>query len=272
MSSRARALSSTKAGHLYEQAHDREGEAWRFLNLAELDLTMGRTDGVADGISRGRAIHAEIGMRAGVAEADAALARLAWRTGHLADAEAKFDVALGEANESGEAGLRAETALDRARLAWARGDADERARFDEAVRLVGASSDARFAALLDVHVARRALAAGDGEEARRAAVRAEKAARSSHAIDAIALALAVELDADGAAPETEARRTELTTLTSRLEAVEPQVDALLALARATPGAPGIALADRAVHVASDHGMVVTEQIARRALGTLRARH
>ena len=271
---KARALFD-EGGNLCEQAHDREGQAWRFLNLAELDITMGNLEGVAEKIERGRAIHAEIGMRAGVAESDAAVARLAWRTGHFADAEAKFDIALGEAREAGEAGLRAETALDRARLAWERGDADEGARFDEAVKLVGASSDARFAALLDVHAARRALAAGDVVEARRAAEGAEKAARSSHATDAIALALAVSLDVkpedlDGGTSLRDARRTELATRVEQLEAVEPQVDALLALARAMGGEPGIALADRAVRIASDHGMVASEQVARRSLARLRS--
>ena len=260
-----------EGGHRFEAVNDREGEAWRLLNLADLDLKMGRIDGVVDALARGRAKHAEIGQRAGVATADMLLARAAWTGGHLAEAEAGFASALSEASSAGESGLRAEIALDRARLAFARSAPDEHARFDDAVELTRASSDARFIALLDVLAARRALVAGDVAEARRRAVAAEEGARKGHAPDAIALALAVALDAfaprSGAPPlqdDRAPRRAELATRVDALETVEVKVEALLALSRAATGAQATELAERATRIAREHGLVALEQLGRRA--------
>lgn len=278
---KARALCD-EGGRVYEQAHDREGEAFRWLNLAELDLRMGRADGVDAMLRRARAIHEEIGQRAGVAGADAALARAAWLRGRLAEAEAGLEVAAREAAEAGESGLRAEIALDRARLAFTRGAADERARFEEAEKLVVASSDRRLVALLDVHAARRALAAGEIAEARRRALVAEDDARKAHASDAIALSVAVALDAFAVGPretslsemagrDAETRRVELGAVAFELEAVEPRVEALLALSRASDGEEAVKVAERATRLASEHGLVTLEPLARRVLLRARAR-
>ncbi|MEJ7598987.1 MAG: protein kinase [Kofleriaceae bacterium] len=253
-----------QGGQLYVQAHDREGEAWSLLNLADLDVRLGQLDdGVADRLTRARAIFTEIEQQAGVAAVDGLRAHVAWFSGRLTEAEAGFDKAFAEAGTAGEAGLQAEISLHRARFAWSRKAASERARFDEASKLVAASSDARLGALLDVHAAQRALASGDLVEARNRAAAAEVAARKAHASDAIALALAVALDAFAREPDAAhaARRTELASRVEQLEPIEPQVDALLALSRATRGPASSELAARARKVARAHGFVV---LARRA--------
>ena len=249
----------------------------------ELDFRMGRLAGVVDELTRGRAIHAETGQRAGVAEADAALARVAWLQGRVTEADAAFEVAATEAAAAGESGLRAEIALDRARLAFARAAPAEKARFDEATALVAASSDARLLTLLDVHAARRALAGGDREEGRRRAKSAEESARKAHAPDAIALSLAILLDTlapdpprgtagradtgDGdASPEArESLRVELASRAEALEDLEPLIECLLALSRAARGADAVALAVRTLRLARDHGLLALEPAARRAV-------
>ncbi len=272
-----------EGGRIFEQARDREGEAFRLLNIAELDFRMGRLAGVVDELTRGRAIHAEIGQRAGVAEADAALARVAWLQGRVTEADAAFEVAATEAAGAGESGLRAEIALDRARLAFARAAPAEKARFDEATALVAASSDARLLALLDVHAGRRALAGGDREEGRRRAKSAAESARKAHAPDAIALSLAILLDTlapdpprgtarradtgdgDASPAARESLRVELASRAEALEDLEPQIECLLALSRAARGADAVALADRALRLARDHGLLALDPAARRAV-------
>lgn len=252
-----------QGGQLYKQAGDREGEGWGLLNGAELDMRLGNGDGVLDKIARGRAIFDEIGQRVGVAAADSTRAQFAWIGGKLAEAAAGFDKAFSEAAAAGEAGLQAEIALYRARLAFARAAKDEAARFDEATKLVAASSDTRLLALLDVHAARRALAKNDLAEARKQALAADEQARKAHAGDAIALALAVSLDVFAGEPGAAQaeRRAELTSRVDKLEAIEPKVEALLALSRAETGARSKELAARAVQLAREHKFVMLEKLA-----------
>ena len=242
-----------EGGRTYVAAHDREGEAYRYLNLAELDLMMGRLDGVAAGLRLGRAIQAELGHTAALAEADGAMAHLAWYEGHFVDATAMYEKAYGEAVATGESSLTAEIALDRARLAFERRSVEEPARFADAEKAVVASSEARFLALLDVHAARRALARGDLVAAQGSARTAEERARRAHASDALALALAVGLDAslDG----RDARRAELVATVETLEAIEPKAIALMSLSRASTGVEATAFASRARDALKAHGLV-----------------
>lgn len=243
-----------EGGLAYIEAHDREGEAYRLLNLAELDLMLGNLEGVAAGLRGGRALHAEIKHASGVAEADGAAAHLAWYEGRVADAQAAYEVAYTEAAATNESGLLGEIALDRARLAFDRRSPVEGARFEDAEKAVTASSDSRLLALLDVHAARRALAAGDRLEGRRLALSAEERARKAHAIDAVVLALAIGLDAVDEGRD--ARRVELAAKVEELEALEPKIAALLALGRASRGAEATAFAARARALAKAHRMVV----------------
>jgi len=252
-----------EGGRTYVQAHDREGEAYRLLNLAEIDLMLGRVDGVADRLRRGREIQVEVQHAAGVAEADGAIAHLAWREGRFADAEAAYETAYAEAVAASEASLLAEIALDRARLAFERKSPAEAARFRDASTAVAASSEMRFIALFDVFAAQRALARDDVAEARRLALSAESHARASHAPDALALALAALLDAsaDGRA----ARRAELIPMLDRLEAVEPAAVVALSLGRASSGDEAAAFSRRAYEMASSHGLSAVARAARQRL-------
>jgi eukaryotic-like serine/threonine-protein kinase len=276
---RARALFD-EGGRAFIEAHDREGEAYRLMNLASMDLWTGHIDGVADKFRRGRAIHLELGHAAGVADADGGLAQLAWYEGRLADAEAAYEAAHAEAVAAKEIGVvgayeaahaeavaakeisvLAAIALDRARLAFERRSAAEAARFEDAGQAVNASSDLRLLALLDVLAARRALARGDAAEARRRALSAEDRARKSQALDAIVLALAALLDVT---PEgREARRAELAAKIEQLEAVEPVIEASLALGRASSGGDAAAFARRAHQAAKTRGLVAFAAAAER---------
>src|SRR5262249_44333002 len=123
-----------EGGRIFIQAHDREGEAYRLLNIAMLDLDLGHLEGAADELERGRAMHVEIKHASGVANADEGLARVAWLEGRLADADAGYEKAYREA--SAEAGLVAEIALERARLAFDRASPAEAARLDGARKAV----------------------------------------------------------------------------------------------------------------------------------------
>ncbi|HEY5935957.1 MAG TPA: hypothetical protein VIU61_15015, partial [Kofleriaceae bacterium] len=263
--SKARTLCE-QGGQLYKQAGDQSGEGWGLLNLAELDMRLGRLDGTLDKLARGRAIHAEIGHKTGVAAADSTRAQLAWVGGKLAEAATGLDAAFTEATAAGEAGLKAEIALHRARVAFARKVPEEPARFDEAEKLVAASSDTRLMALLAVHAARRALAKNDLAEARRRALAADEHARKAHAGDAIALALAVSLDvfAGEPGPAQSERRAELASRVDKLEAIEPKVEALLALSRAETGPRSKELATHAAQVARDGHYVLLEKLALRS--------
>ena len=263
--SKARTLCE-QGGQLYKQAGDHSGEGWGLLNLAELDMRLGHLDGTLDKVARGRAIHTEVGNKTGVAAADSTRAQIAWVSGKLAEAATGFDAAFTEATAAGEAGLQAEIALHRARLAFARSAADEPARFAEAEKLVAASSDMRLIAFLDVHAARRALAKNDPAEARKRALAADEHARKAHAGDAIALALAVSLDVfanEPGAAQSE-RRAELTSRVDKLEAIEPKVEALLALSRADTGPRSKELAARAVQIAREGHHVTLEKLALRS--------
>ncbi|APR75982.1 serine/threonine protein kinase [Minicystis rosea] len=256
-----------EGGRTYIEAHDREGEAYRLLNLASTDLALGHLEGVADKLREGRAIQLEIKHTAGVAHADGALAQLAWYEGRVADAEAAYETAYATGTAAKEAIVLAGIALDRARFAFERGSAAEGARFQDAERAVTAASDLRMLALLDVLAARRAVARNDARAALTHARSAEERARSAHAIDALALALAVLLDVT---PEgRDARRAELTAKLDQVEAVEPAIEALLALGRASIGKEAAALAKRAHESAKSHGLVVLAASAQRQM--MRAR-
>ncbi|HEU4410253.1 MAG TPA: protein kinase [Polyangiaceae bacterium] len=257
-----------RGGALFEAINDREGGAHRAVNVATIDLELGSLAGVRERASRGRAIHAEIGYRAGVAEADGLLARLAWLEGKPAEAEAGFEAALREAREAGESELTADVAVSRARLAFERGDAAEPARFEDARAAVAAAGSSRLDALFHALASRRALALGDAAGARRHALEAEASGRQAHSIDALALALTATLEAFAAAPAASApkpgeapaapraparaegpgagapelgagdlarRRDELERLLGTLEAVGPRLEALSALARTADG-------------------------------------
>ncbi len=278
---RARELCD-EGGQLFIAAHDREGEGFRLVNLAELDRALGRLEGSADAIARGRALLVSVGLRAGIAYADAAAARLAAAHGDAATAEATFEIAYAEATAAGDAALLAEVALDRASLAFDRASPTEPLRFDDATKAVAAANDARLTALLDIHTARRASVAGDVTTARRFARSAEDRARASHTSDAMALALAMVLDAfpsgESAAPqgaptlspeEREARRIELASRVEELEAVGAAVAGLVSLSRASRGDDAVKLASRAVTIATKHGLVVVELVARHELARAR---
>jgi tRNA A-37 threonylcarbamoyl transferase component Bud32 len=258
-------------GRLYIAAHDREGEGWRSVNLAQLDIQLGHLDGVGEGIAQGRAVLASISVAAGVAYADAVAARLLVAQGRAGDAEAKFEIAYEAATKARDALLVAETALDRAVLAFERASAAEGGRFDDAERAVRAASDERLAALLDAHAARRAIAQRDHAEADRRARSALAHARASHAADAIALAIAARLaaDTDAADDDREALRAELAERAGELEAIAPQIAATLALARASRGDAARTLAERALARANEHALEVQALVARHALATLR---
>jgi hypothetical protein len=249
---RARALFD-EAGQTYIEAHDREGEAYRLLNMAEIDLMLGHLDGVADGLKRGRQIHAEINHASGVAEADGALAHLAWYEGRFADAEKTYEVAFAEASAVNEASVLAEIALDRASFALERRSAAESDRFADARKAIAGAQDLRYLALFDALSSRRALAHGDAAEARKRASAAEERARQSHAPDAIVRALAAALDAKSEGRD--ARQAELATRAGELEAAEPAIVAWLALGRAASGDQAAALARRAYDDAASHGLV-----------------
>jgi tRNA A-37 threonylcarbamoyl transferase component Bud32/tetratricopeptide (TPR) repeat protein len=250
-----------EGGRMFVEAHDKEGEAFRYHNLADIDLDLGRLDGVAEKLKRAREIHAEIQHAEGVAQADGSLARLAWYEGRLADAEAGFEQAYAEASAAGEAEPLAETALDRARLAFERNSPLAQARFEDAERTVQAASDARVTALLGVFSARRALVRGPPGEARTLALAAVDRAHEAHAIDAIVLSLSVALEVcEG---DCEALRAELLERLTELEAAEPAIVALLSLARSSRGAEAAGFAERAVRMAEEHKLVVLAATARR---------
>jgi len=244
---------------------------------------LGQLDGVRDGGTRARALHATLGQRAGVAEADQILGRLLWAVGHLAEADARLETAFTESKGAGEAALVADLALDRARLAFERASPTEQARFDEAAAVIPPASEERISALFEVLGARRALAAGDLAEAGRRVAAAEQHADKSHAPDAQVVARAVHLDLlrastaptsddagadDGRAAQVALSGDVSTRLTS-LEAVPPAIDALLALARSAHGDDAVAFAERARAMAASHGLVVAEAVARRAVGRAR---
>jgi hypothetical protein len=257
---KARALFD-EGGRTFIEAHDREGEAYRLTNLAWMDLWAGHLEGVAEKFRQGREIQAEIKHASGVADADGGLAQLAWYEGRLADAEAAYELAYAEGVTAKEATVLAAIALDRARFAFERRSAAEGARFEDAEKAVASSSDLRLLALLDVLAARRAFARNDGLEARRRALSAEERARRSHALDAIVLALATQLDVD---PEgREARRDELIAKLDQVEAVEPAIEASLALSRASTGAGAAAFARRGHELAKARGLVVLAAAAQR---------
>jgi tetratricopeptide (TPR) repeat protein len=252
-----------EGGRAHMQAHDREGEAYRLLNLAATDLAMGRLAGVADMLRKGRAIHAEIKHGAGVARADGALAQLAWYEGRLADAEAAYEAAYAEGAAAKEATVLAAIALDRARLAFERRSPHEGARFADAEKAVSASSELRSLALLDVLAARRAFARSDAKEALSCALSAEERARKSQALDAIVLALAALLDVT---PEgRSAHRAELLARLDEVEAAEPAIEAWLALARASAGTEAVTFTRRGYEAGRSRGLVVLAAAARRQL-------
>jgi hypothetical protein len=259
---RARELTE-EGGRIYVEAHDREGEGYAYLNAADLDVSLGNLDGVAGLVAKGRDLHASIHQATGVAQADGTLARLASYQGRLADAEAGYEKAYAEAVATGVAGLVAEVALNRARLAFDTKSSAENARFADADKTVAAASDTHLLAMFEAHASRRALARGDALEARRLALQAEETSLASHAPEAIVLALAAALDASEEGRE--ARKTNLVTRLADLEAVEPKILGLLSLARAARGDEAVTFAERAHETAKGHGLVALALVARRQL-------